>query len=197
MGKAELVERAKVYLKMLCEGIHPVTGQPIPQDSVFMDSKVKQCFDFISETLDEYLVISERVEQLEKDVEKKQVFLVRKQFFTVTREQCNEIQLSKKPISIMAFTRNINSVIDTDTTEKLTSTRVNKWLMRRGYITTSKVQTMVNKTIYAPTELANKLGIVEDRKIDGESGEVTSKIKLNESAQLFILENIEDIIETT
>lgn len=97
----------------------------------------------------------------------------------------------------MSFMKNINSVIDADTTEKLTSTRVNKWLSTRGLITSSKVQVMSSKTVYKPSDLATKIGIVEEEIVDKKTGEVKAQIKLDESAQLFIIENIEEIIATT
>ena len=81
--------------------------------------------------------------------------------------------------------KNINSVINTDTTEKLTSTRINKWLLKRGLVTTSKVQTMVNKTLYKTSDFATKIGIVEEEIVDKKSGEVKVQIKLEKSAQLF------------
>ena len=41
------------------------------------------------------------------------------------------------------------------------------------------------------------MGIVEEETIDKKSGEVKTQIKLGESAQLFIIENLEDILSTT
>ena len=93
--------------------------------------------------------------------------------------------------------KNINSVIDSDAMEKLTSTRINTWLSKRGLVKAEKVQTMVNKTVYKPSEFAVKLGIVEDEVVDKKSGEVKAQIKLGESAQLFIIENLGDIVSTT
>ena len=197
MEKAELIERAKMYLKMLGDGVHPITGAQIPQDSAFMDEKVKRCFAFIVEILDEYVELSSKVEQLENDKEKNKVVVLKKQDFSITQEQCDNIKLSKEPITILSFMKNVNSVIDTATTEKLTSTRINKWLSNRGLVTTAKIQTMVNKTVYKPSDFATKIGIVEEEIVDKKSGEMKTQIKLGESAQLFIIENIEDIIKTT
>ena len=97
----------------------------------------------------------------------------------------------------MSFMKNINSVIDTDSMEKLTSTRINKWLSKRGLVTTEKVQTMMDKTIYKPSDFAMKIGIVEEEIVDKKSGEVKAQIKLEESAQLFIIENLAEIVTTT
>jgi hypothetical protein len=197
MEKLELIERAKMYIKLLSEGVHPVTGQEIPEDSAFMDEKVKRCFDFISQVLDEYVELSETVEQLKSEKEKNTIVVPKKQEFAITQEQCDSIKLSKEPITVLSFMRNINSVIDSDSMEKLTSTRVNKWLTNRGFVTTEKVQTVVNKTVYKPSDFALKIGIVEEETVDKKSGELKAQIKLGESAQLFIIENLEEIILTT
>ena len=93
--------------------------------------------------------------------------------------------------------KNINSVIDSDAMEKLTSTRINTWLSKRGLVTTEKVQTMVSKTVYKPSDFAMKIGIVEEEVVDKKSGELKAQIKLGESAQLFIIENLEEIISST
>lgn len=197
MERAELIERAKMYLKLLSNGVHPVTGAEVPSDSAFVDERVKKCFEFISGILDEYVELYSKAEKLERDKAQNTIVVNKKQVFSITREQCDSIKLSKEPISVLSFMKNINSVIDADTTEKLTSTRMNKWLTDRGYVTASKVKTMVNKTVYKPSEFAAKIGIVEEEIIDKKSGEVKTQLKLSESAQLFIIENIEDIIAST
>lgn len=197
MDRIELVERAKMYLQLLSNGVHPVTGQSVPQDSAFVDPKVKRCFSFISEVLDEYVVLKAKVEQLEKDREKNTIVVAKKQVFSITQEQCNSIKLSKEPISVMAFMKNVNEVIDAETTEKLSSTRINKWLTNRGLVTSERVQTVTSKTVYKPSDVAVRIGITEESFVDKKSGEVKTQIKLEERAQLFIIENLEDIIATT
>lgn len=78
MEKIELVERAKMYLKLLGDGVHPVTGDVIPGDSAFMDEKVKRCFSFISQILDEYIELSAKVEKLESEKEKTTIVVPKK-----------------------------------------------------------------------------------------------------------------------
>ena len=197
MEKVELIERAKTYLQLLNNGVHPITGKEIPQDSVFMNEKVKNCFLFITQILGEYTELAAKVKKLESEKEKTTVVLFQKQKFSITQEQCNSIKLSKEPITVLAFMKNINSMIDTETVEKLTSTRINKWLAKRGLIASQKVQTLVSKTVYKPTDYARKIGILEEEVVDKKSGEVKGQIKLGETAQLFIIENMEEIIETT
>ena len=197
MENIELIERAKIYLKLLGDGVHPVTGKEVPSDSAFVDEKVKRCFDFISQILDEYVKLSAKVEKLQSEKEKNTVIIQKKKEFSITEEQRDSIKLSKEPLTIVSFMRNINSVVDTNTTEKLSSTRINKWLCNRGFVSSSTVKAMINRTVYKPSEFANRLGIVEEEFVDKKSGEMKSQIKLEESAQLFIIENIDEIISTT
>ncbi len=197
MEKIELIQRAKMYIKMLSDGVHPITGQEIPEDSALMDVKVKRCFAFISQILDEYVELSEKVEKLEREKEKNTIVVAKKLEFAITPEQCESIKLSKEPITVLSFMKNINSVIDSDSMEKLSSTRINQWLTNRGLVTTEKVPAVVNKTVYKPSDRAIKMGIIEEETIDKKSGEVKTQIKLGESAQLFIIENLEDILSTT
>lgn len=133
MEKTALIERAKMYLQLLGNGVHPVTGEELPNDSAFVDAKVKRCFAFISEILDEYVQLSEKVAQLEQDKAKNIIIIPQKQVFSLTQEQCDNIKLSKEPITVLSFMKNINAVIDATTTEKLSSTRINKWLAGKGF----------------------------------------------------------------
>lgn len=197
MEKIELIRRAKMYMELLSNGVQPITGQEIPEDSAFMDGKMKRCFEFVSRILDEYVELSERVEKLEKEREKHTIVVSKKQEFSITQTQCENIRLSKEPITILSFMKNINSVIDSDAMEKLTATRINKWLTNGRFLTTEKVQTIVKRTVYKPSDLAMKIGFIEAEIVDEKSGEIKTQIKLGESAQLFIIENLDNIISST
>lgn len=123
--------------------------------------------------------------------------VLKKQKFSITPEQCNSIKLSKAPITVVAFMKNVNSVVDSNSMKKLTSTRINKWLLKIGLVTAQKVQAVVNKTVYKSSNLASKIGIIEEETVDVKSSEIKTQIKLGASAQLFIIENLEEIIATT
>ena len=197
MEKVRLIERAKMYLQLLNNGVHPVTMEEMPSNSVFMDEKVKSCFTFIMQILGEHIELLGKVEELEAIKEEKTVVVAQKEKFAITQEQCDNIKLSQRPVTILSFMNNINSAINTEVMEKLTSTRVNKWFTQRGLISSKKVETVVQKTVYQPTDLATKIGIVEEEVVDKKTGEVKVRIKLSARAQLFVVENLQEIIENT
>ena len=182
MDKTLLIERAKTYLKTLSEGVNPVTGRLIPPEAGLNDEKIIKCFSFINETLDDYLKLSAKVEKLESERGKSTVVLLKKEKFAITKEQCDEIKLSLKPVTMMAFMNNVNSVIDSSAMEKLTPSRVNKWLVERGFLRQAKVQTVINKTVFRPCEEALRLGMTEVEAVDAKSGEIKKQLVLDEKA---------------
>ena len=193
MDKDILIERAKAYVRMLAEGVHPLTGKVLPPEMT--DEKLLKCFAFVGEILDVYTDLVERMGEEEsargENVAKK------KEAFAISEEQRERIRLSSKPISVMYFMKNVNSVVDTATMRKLTSTRVNRWLVARGLFSESKVPMTIQRTVYTPSELAAKMGITASEYVDETSGEVKRQITLDEKAQLFIIENLDEIVRTT
>ena len=137
------------------------------------------------------------MEELERDKEKNTIVLAKKMDFSISREQIDSISLSKEPISILSFMKNINSAIDSETMEKLSSTRITKWLGQCGFLTSSKEPTVIQKTLWKPSTDAWKIGVIEEQVVDARSGEVKVQVKLEEKAQLFILEHMEEILGTT
>ncbi|MBR1891864.1 MAG: hypothetical protein IJ811_05165 [Clostridia bacterium] len=194
MEKSTLIERARIYLKTLLEGVHPVTGEPLPQGMV--DDKLKNCFTFIDQTLGEYLTLSETAERLQAELDKTKANMQEKQKFFVTPEQCENISLSKEPITLTAFVKNVNSVVDGNSMERFTSTMLKDWLVARGMLRKAKEQTVVSKTVFRPSETAEKLGIIEVESVDKKSGEIKKQLRLDEKAQLFIIENIEEVAKS-
>ncbi len=43
--------------------------------------------------------------------------MAKKEAFSITQEQCDSIKLSNEPITVLSLMKNINSVIDTASTE--------------------------------------------------------------------------------
>lgn len=65
MTELETMQRAKMYLDKLAQGIEPISGQEIPNDSVLNNVRLARCFFYVSGILDQVIanggrVISER-----------------------------------------------------------------------------------------------------------------------------------------
>ncbi|MBP5230401.1 MAG: hypothetical protein ILO68_01615 [Clostridia bacterium] len=185
MEKRILVERSKMYLQSFLDGIHPVTGERLEQETVWSDEKVRNCFRFLLETLDEYLLLTDSVRKLEQGGQKRR--------FAVSEEQRRRIRVHDIPVSARVLSQEINAVIDKNTTETMTEAKLNAWLVARGLADASKVHASVHRTVYKPTDAAREFGFLEDRKIDPITGELQSQIRFDGRAQAFIVDRLDDI----
>ena len=50
MTELETMQRAKMYLDKLAQGIGPISGQEIPNDSVLNNVRLARCFFYVSGT---------------------------------------------------------------------------------------------------------------------------------------------------
>ena len=66
--------------------------------------------------------------------------------------------------------------------------------MKRDLVTAQKEQDATSQMIYKFSDVAIRIGITVEAVVDPNSGEVKAQIKRKESAQLFIIENLENII---
>ena len=51
MTELEAMQRAKMYLDKLAQGIDPITNQEVPEDSVLNNVRLARCFFYVSDVL--------------------------------------------------------------------------------------------------------------------------------------------------
>ena len=57
MTELETIQRAKMYLDKLAQGIDPISGQEIPNDSVLNNVRLARCFFYVSFCYFEYIFL--------------------------------------------------------------------------------------------------------------------------------------------
>ena len=55
MDKRRVIQHAQTYMDMLSNGIDPISGEPVPEDSTLQQERLKKCFSFVSEILNEVI----------------------------------------------------------------------------------------------------------------------------------------------
>ena len=48
-----MIMRAKSYMDMLSNGIDPISGNDVPEDTILAQERLRKCFSFVSEILEE------------------------------------------------------------------------------------------------------------------------------------------------
>ena len=82
MTELETMQRAKMYLDKLAQGIDPISGQEIPNDSVLNNVRLARCFFYVSGILDQVIANGGRVISGEKN-------------FYITQEKISRLQPSQ------------------------------------------------------------------------------------------------------
>ena len=55
MTELETMQRAKMYLDKLAQGINPITDEEVPEDSVLNNVRLARCFFYVSGVLDQLI----------------------------------------------------------------------------------------------------------------------------------------------
>lgn len=200
MDKLRVIQHAQMYMDMLSNGIDPISGLPVPEDSTLQQERLKKCFGFVSDILNEViqnegvvLLTEKQTEPTVTNVDSNTALNVPESAITITPQQIQCIEITNAPILPSAFVKKIGCAVDADIKKKLTLARINKWLLKRGYLADTKVATIVNKTVKVATPLAAQIGVVEHLVVDKKTGEAKPQLFFTRDAQEFILQNINTI----
>ena len=55
MTELETMQRAKMYLDKLAQGIDPITNQEVPEDSILNNVRLARCFFYVSDVLEQVI----------------------------------------------------------------------------------------------------------------------------------------------
>ena len=200
MDKRRVIQHAQTYMDMLSNGIDPISGEPVPEDSTLQQERLKKCFSFVSEILNELIQnngvvsLSENQTAPTGGAETSGMSApVPEPIVSITPQQVQRIEVSNAPILPSAFVKRIGSAVDASTKKKLSLARINKWLLKQGYLADTKVPTIVNKTVKVATPMAAQIGVVEHYVVDKKTGEAKPQLFFTREAQEFILRNINEL----
>lgn len=186
MTEIEKMERAKMYLDKLANGIHPLTDCPVPENDTINNVRISRCLFYVSDILRQVI---ENGGTIGKTIRAKRADKVP---FHISQEDAKRYSISPKPIPVSEITRRINDLIDPDTMTKLKYTSITTFLMDSGFL--APAETKDGTTTRMPTAQGQAIGIsVEER--EGTNGHYRVTV-YNTAAQQFLLDNIEAIIET-
>lgn len=180
MTELETMKRAKSYIDMLANGIDPLTGEIINDDSVINNVRISRCLFYVSDVLQQIIDNGGRPER--KTARQGEPF-------AITPEQADEIAISEDPVTISVFTKRINEVA-AENVKPLSAVTITNWLYENGYLTEEisggkkrRISTAKGCTIGIETiDSVSRDGIPYKKNIYTEAG------------QRFLVENLNRII---
>ena len=178
MTELETVQRAKMYMDKLSQGIDPISGQELPEDSALNNVRLARCFFYVSGILDQVIRNGGQVGAVEKAE------------FSITPEQLAQVQISPYPVRITEFTDALLQAIGTNTMKKPSAVKISNWLELKGLLV--KEPTPDGKSRRVPTAAGRNLGMSTQLR-QSRDGEYLA-IYYDSNAQRFLLDNLYDIL---
>ena len=112
MTELEIMQRAKMYMEKLAQGIDPISDQEMPEDSVLNNVRLARCFFYVSGILDQVIANGGKV-----------VSISQKDFF-ITDEELRRVNPSQEPIRITQFVDLIMNAINDPDRKRLKTTTI-------------------------------------------------------------------------
>lgn len=110
MTELEKMQRAKMYIDKLANGINPIDDAAAPENDVINNVRLSRCFFYVSDILRQVI---------ENGGTAKAIKSAPKSPFFLTDEQKNQYIPSDKPISVSEITKALNAIADLEKCKKL------------------------------------------------------------------------------
>lgn len=180
MTELDIMKHAKSYLDSLSQGIDPISGQPVPGDSVLNNVRLEKCFRYVSGVLEQVIANGGKV------VSGAPVP------FYITPEELQCISPAQEPLRISQLAKLITDAVDDPQRIPLRATVMTDWLLEKGFI--EKRERPDGKFQRLPTPTGESIGI-SVHTVQGQYGSYES-VDYAPAAQRFLLDHLLDILQS-
>lgn len=180
MTELETMQRAKMYMDKLAQGIDPITNLEVPDDSVLNNVRLARCFFYVSDILGQVIANGGVIGGKPK-----------LQPFAVSAEQLVKVQIFQEPVRVTQLVEMISAAVDNHQMKKLSTTVITNWLLEKGFL--EKQTGLDGKSRRVPTQSGLVIGLSTEIR-QGQHGEYQA-VFYNASAQQFVLDNLAAMLE--
>ena len=179
MTELEIMQRAKMYMEKLAQGIDPISDQEVPEDSVLNNVRLARCFFYVSGILDQVIANGGKV------VSTPQID------FFITDDELRRVNPSQEPIRITQFVELVMNAINDPDRKRLKTTTITSWLIKKGFM--SKQADADGKSKRLPTAMGERIGLSSKLR-EGQYGTYQA-VYYSEEAQRFILDHLQEVLQ--
>lgn len=177
----EKMERAKMYIDKMAEGINPITNEYAPENDTINNVRISRCLFYVSEILEKVIANGGEVTQAVKSTGGN------RNFFFITDEQLDRLSPRENSCYAKDIAEDIKAVTAENNTAKFQATWITEWLVSVGMLE----QTEKGK---CATDAGVSIGIESQLRQSIQKGEYFVNMYSPE-AQQFIFDNIYAVIE--
>lgn len=179
MTELEIMQRAKMYMDKLAQGIDPISDEELPEDSSLNNVRLARCFFYVSGILGKVIdnggVIGGRPKL---------------QAFSITPEQLSGVRISPEPIRVTQLVELISGAVDNPQMKKLSTTAITNWLLEKGFLEKQIAPDGKNQRL--PTANGRMIGLSTQIR-QGQYGEYQA-VYYDTQAQQFVLDHLSEML---
>ena len=175
MTELETMQRAKMYMDKLAQGIDPISGRELPGDSALNNVRLARCFFYVSDVLRQVIDNGGILGGKPK-----------RQDFEITQEQLSRVRISQEPVRVRQLVVMISAAVENPMLKKLSTTAITNWLLEKGFL--KKQISPDGKSRRVPTQSGLMIGLFTQIR-QGQYGEYQA-VFYNTEAQKFVLDNL-------
>lgn len=179
MTDLEIMQRAKMYMDKLAQGIDPVSGEAIPGDSMLNNVRLARCFIYVSGVLQRVIDNAGNVGSKPK-----------KNNFVVTPQLLGRLAPSDHALRISEFAEMLAAAAEDANTKRPGTTAFTDWLLEKGFM--EKCTNAEGKQQRVPTVAGQQIGIYTQTR-QGQYGEYLA-VYYSPEAQRFLIDHLEEIL---
>ncbi len=178
MTELETMQRAKMYMDKLAQGIDPISNVELPEDSTLNNVRLARCFFYVSGVLGKVIdnggVVGGNGELP----------------FSITAEQLSGVMISREPIPVSRLAEAINAAVDNPRMKKFSAGIITNWLLQKGFL--ERQVSPDGKSRRFPTSNGTMIGLSSElRRGMNREYEV---VLYNTQAQRFVLDHLSEML---
>lgn len=180
MTELEKMQRAKMYIDKMANGINPIDDAPAADSDMINNVRLSRCLFYVSDILRQVIENNGVIGKVKSS----------KKAFFLSADSINNFSFSETPIPVSEITKRLNDLVDLEVCYKLKHSAITNWLISIGALEIRELAD--GRNTKRPTEQGQMLGISSEKRT-GMNGEYVVVV-YSKDAQQFILDNIEAIV---
>lgn len=180
MTELEKMQRAKMYIDKMANGINPIDDAPAADSDMINNVRLSRCLFYVSDILRQVIENNGVIGKVKSS----------KKAFFLSADSINNFSFSETPIPVSEITKRLNDLVDLEVCYKLKHSAITNWLISIGALEIRELAD--GRNTKRPTEQGQMLGISSEKRT-GMNGEYVVVV-YSKDAQQFILDNIQAIV---
>ena len=181
MTDLEIMQRAKMYMDKLANGINPLDDSTLSENDIVNNVRISRCLFYVSDILRQVIEKGGTVTKKRTPQED----------FNISFEDIQKFPFSDTPVTVSVIAKRINEINPNENMKKISYKHITDWLISVGMLRSEEMPE--GKTVKRPTESGSNLGIATELR-NGMRGDYTVVV-YNRNAQQFIMDNMDSIID--